>query len=94
VEQGAKRTDVLLQLVRAIDVETIFWLMIVKRLGAVTFWAQSSYLFGVIQIDVDFAFFQLQFHALDFQRSLDSRRVRRSVVGSGFAAVPAFPAPA
>jgi hypothetical protein len=28
---------------------------------------------------VDLAFFLLQFHALDFQRGLDSRRVRRSV---------------
>jgi len=46
--------------------------MIVKRVRRGTFWTQPSYIFGVIQIDVDLAFFQLQFHALDFPRGLDS----------------------
>jgi ABC-type branched-subunit amino acid transport system substrate-binding protein len=44
--------------------------MIVKRAGGGAFWAQPSYLLGVSQIDVNLAFFQLQFHALDSPRGL------------------------
>jgi hypothetical protein len=47
--------------------------MIVQRAGRTTFWARPWDIFGVIQIDVDLSFFQLQFHPLDLPWGLNSK---------------------
>jgi len=56
-----------------------FGLMIVEGAGRGTFWAQPTGIFVVIQIDVDLAYFQLQFYPLDLPRGLDSSPETRNL---------------